>query len=208
MRAAMQLMAERGVDGVAINEITEAADVGFGSFYNHFPSKEAIYHELIGELVERFGEALDHLGEQVTDPAEKISASVRYTLLRAREDPVWGRFLVRTSLVGDSMNSGLGRYLFRDLKSGLSSGRFKADDVPMTYVALGGTVLGALTSEVEFGPSAGRRRAGAGPFGADAKDVAERTAAMLLRLLGLSGREADSIAYRPLPEIKLPASAI
>ena len=34
MRAAMQLMAERGVDGVAINEITEAADVGFGSFYN------------------------------------------------------------------------------------------------------------------------------------------------------------------------------
>jgi len=36
-------MAERGMEGVAINEITEAADVGFGSFYNHFESKEAIY---------------------------------------------------------------------------------------------------------------------------------------------------------------------
>ena len=34
--AALKLMADRGMDGVAINEITEAADVGFGSFYNHF----------------------------------------------------------------------------------------------------------------------------------------------------------------------------
>ncbi|EUC21006.1 regulatory protein TetR, partial [Burkholderia sp. BT03] len=41
--AALRLMAEKGMEGVAINEITEAADVGFGSFYNHFESKEAIY---------------------------------------------------------------------------------------------------------------------------------------------------------------------
>ncbi|MGB1581288.1 MAG: TetR/AcrR family transcriptional regulator, partial [Nevskiales bacterium] len=46
MKAALQLMAERGKDGVAINEITEAADVGFGSFYNHFESKEAIHAAL------------------------------------------------------------------------------------------------------------------------------------------------------------------
>src|SRR5262245_42665756 len=43
LRAAFRLIAERGVDGVAINEITEAADVGFGSFYNHFESKDAIH---------------------------------------------------------------------------------------------------------------------------------------------------------------------
>ena len=41
--AALRLMAQKGMEGVAINEITEAADVGFGSFYNHFESKEAIY---------------------------------------------------------------------------------------------------------------------------------------------------------------------
>jgi AcrR family transcriptional regulator len=33
LRAAFRLMAQRGIDAVAINEITEAADVGFGSFY-------------------------------------------------------------------------------------------------------------------------------------------------------------------------------
>ena len=41
LEAALRLSAERGMEGVAINEITEAADVGFGSFYNHFESKEA-----------------------------------------------------------------------------------------------------------------------------------------------------------------------
>jgi hypothetical protein len=162
----------------------------------------------VSAVIERFAEALDHLSEHATDPAEKLSASVRYTLLRARQDPDWGRFLVRTSLTGNSMNSGLGRYFMRDLKSGLASGRFKADDVPMTYVALGGAVLAALSTEVEFGPSSGRRRAGTNPLGAEAKDVAERTAAVLLRLLGIGKREAESIAYRPLPEITLPPNPL
>jgi len=45
--AALRLMAERGMAGVTINEITEAADVGFGSFYNYFESKEAIYDAII-----------------------------------------------------------------------------------------------------------------------------------------------------------------
>ena len=45
--AAFKLMAERGMDGVVINEITEAADVGFGSFYNHFESRDAIYNALM-----------------------------------------------------------------------------------------------------------------------------------------------------------------
>ncbi|HEY7641141.1 MAG TPA: TetR/AcrR family transcriptional regulator [Steroidobacteraceae bacterium] len=197
LRAAMNLMAEQGVGGVAINEITEAADVGFGSFYNHFASKEAIYAELVTEVVERFGEALDRLSEQLHDPAEKIAASVRFTLLRARQDRVWGRFLVRTSLAGDNTHSGLGRFLFRDLKTGLARSRFKADDVAMTYVALGGTALGALTAEV---------RDDRGAFGADSKDIPERTASMLLRMLGLSAKEADTIARRPLPEITLPPS--
>src|SRR4030095_6692086 len=42
VRAARELMARKGVGATSIQEITEAADVGFGSFYNHFDSKETI----------------------------------------------------------------------------------------------------------------------------------------------------------------------
>jgi AcrR family transcriptional regulator len=49
------LFARQGVENTRINEITEEADVGFGSFYNHFDSKEAIVEAVVEETV-----AVDH----------------------------------------------------------------------------------------------------------------------------------------------------
>jgi AcrR family transcriptional regulator len=63
-------MAEKGMEGVAINEITEAADVGFGSFYNHFESKESIYAAVVEWLFEEFGSRLD----QLTAPSGQLGS--------------------------------------------------------------------------------------------------------------------------------------
>jgi len=41
--AAVRLIAEGGGERASIAEITEAADIGFGSFYNHFDSKEQLF---------------------------------------------------------------------------------------------------------------------------------------------------------------------
>ena len=73
--AALKLMAERGMEGVAINEITEAADVGFGSFYNHFDSKEAIYAAVLEWVFEDFADAMERVTGEIADPAELIAAS-------------------------------------------------------------------------------------------------------------------------------------
>src|SRR5438309_141945 len=40
---AMRLFAERGFAETRVEDITEAADVGKGTFFNYFPSKEAIF---------------------------------------------------------------------------------------------------------------------------------------------------------------------
>lgn len=40
--AAQTMVALQGVDATQINDITEAADVGFGSFYDYFDGKDAI----------------------------------------------------------------------------------------------------------------------------------------------------------------------
>src|ERR1700758_58212 len=76
--AALKLMAEKGMEGVAINEITEAADVGFGSFYNHFESKEAIYAAVLDWVFEDFADAMEGVFGEISDPAEVIAVSVRY----------------------------------------------------------------------------------------------------------------------------------
>ncbi|MGH6646634.1 TetR/AcrR family transcriptional regulator [Aquabacterium sp.] len=199
--AALHLMAYRGVAGVRINEITEQADVGFGSFYNHFESKEAIYATLIDEVIGHFAVALDKLGEQLNDPAEKIAASTRYTLLRGQADPVWGRFVFQTNFSRDSMSHGLGRYLLQDIGSGVSAGRFTVADLPSVYIAVGSTILGGLAALSD------RTLPDHEPdILGDAQGLSVRIAAILLTILGLSTQEAQEIANRPLPQIELPAN--
>jgi len=190
-------MAEKGVEGVAINEITEAADVGFGSFYNHFESKEAIFAALVDLLFEQFGDALDRLVRGVADPAEVISVCVRHTLLRARSEPVWGQFLLRAGFSGRAFEPGLGQRLLRDIENGVKAKRFPADDVLMMWMSANGTIRAAMELELQFGSSPTEMKR----LGFSAEGLAERTAAAVLRILGLDQAEAEGIARRPPPSI-------
>jgi AcrR family transcriptional regulator len=48
----MALVAERGIYGTRIEDITERADVGKGVFYNYFETKEALIATLVSQGVE------------------------------------------------------------------------------------------------------------------------------------------------------------
>src|ERR1700756_3077256 len=76
--AAKTLFARQGVENTRIQEITEEADVGFGSFYNHFESKEEIVEAVLGEEVAAQGEAVRSVTEALDDPAEIVAVAHRY----------------------------------------------------------------------------------------------------------------------------------
>ena len=48
-RCALQLITERGLANVTVEDITEAADVGKGTFFNYFPSTEHVLG-VMGEI--------------------------------------------------------------------------------------------------------------------------------------------------------------
>jgi AcrR family transcriptional regulator len=52
LRAARQVFEERGFLDAKISEICDRAGVAYGSFYTHFADKEAIFAELIDEMLE------------------------------------------------------------------------------------------------------------------------------------------------------------
>ena len=187
LAAALRLMAEKGVEGVAVNEITEAADVGFGSFYNHFESKEAIYRAVVDSVFEEFADRLDALLANVEDPAEIVAVSVRHTLVRAKKEPEWGAFLVREGFSMRSVDSGLGRRLLRDIKKGIAAGRFSNGDPFMRFVAVSGTVLASIAA------------ASTDAHRFSTRHFPERCAAMVLQSLGVDPLEANEIARRTLP---------
>ena len=189
IEAAFRLMAGKGMEGVAINEITEAADVGFGSFYNHFDSKEAIYEAVVESVFEDFADSLDRLVAGVTDSAEVVSVSIRHTVMRAEREPLWGQFLIREALSLRSIERGLGRRLFRDIRNGIQAGRFASADPFMSFLSVGGTVLVSIAVAITDvrDPQLSRDH------------LPERSAATALRILNVDPNEADEIARRPLP---------
>lgn len=190
LHAAREVMGRKGVGATSIQEITETADVGFGSFYNHFPSKEAIADALMEEAIEDFGAAADHIAERVDDAAEVLAASIRHAILRAGTDEAWGWFLVRTALTRtDGFKRGLGRRFTRDIQIGIDARRFTVADPIASTIAAAGVVLSFIASRLH---------------GAIGKDAPERAATMVLTLLGLSEREAKQIAQRPLPPLAAP----
>ena len=88
--AALKLFAERGYLETTVEDITEAADVGKGTFFNYFPTKEHVLATLGAErvaTVERAlqkakgGSVLPALEELATDLAGQSSSSA--ALLRA-----------------------------------------------------------------------------------------------------------------------------
>lgn len=58
-RAALQLFAERGYLQTTVEDITEAADVGKGTFFNYFPTKEHVLGRYGEERVEAVERALE-----------------------------------------------------------------------------------------------------------------------------------------------------
>ncbi len=206
LMAALKLMAEKGMEGVAINEITEVADVGFGSFYNHFESKEAIYAAVTEWVFEDFADAMESVLGEISDPAEIIAVSVRYTIMRALREPVWGQFLVREGFSARSVDHGLGRRLVRDIQKGIAAKRLNVADLLMSVVSVGGTTLGAVSIGLQLGLPQSQQSATLKGLGLDSERLPERTARVALEALGVGRAEAERIAYRPLPTMELPLS--
>jgi len=80
--AAMELFREQGYSATTVEDITEHADVAKGTFFNYFPSKEALLSELSVWGVEKLREAID-----VSNGGPK-SAVARIKLLMRLEEQV------------------------------------------------------------------------------------------------------------------------
>jgi AcrR family transcriptional regulator len=71
LAAATRVLAEKGLHGAKIADIAAAADVGVGTFYLHFATKDALYDALVEDAASRLKATVDEARESVDDPIEK-----------------------------------------------------------------------------------------------------------------------------------------
>ncbi len=110
-----------------------------------FESKEVIYAAVLDWVFADFADAMEKVVGEISDPAEIIAVSTRYTIMRALREPVWGQFLVREGFSARSVDNGLGRRLLRDIRKGIATKRLNVADPLLSFVSVGGTTLGAIS---------------------------------------------------------------
>jgi AcrR family transcriptional regulator len=82
LKAAVELLADRGLERVNSNQIARAAGVGVGTFYGHFPDKYAIHQAVVLDALERLGERVEAAAHE---PARDRTAQVRRSVEAALE---------------------------------------------------------------------------------------------------------------------------
>lgn len=186
VKAAQRLIAEGKVN-VAVLEITQAAGVGMGSFYNHFESKEQLFAAAVADVLDAHGALLDRLTEAIEDPAETFATSFRLTGRLFRQRPQESEILLANGVAFLSSDRGLAPRALRDIKAAAQVGRFQTDDPELALAMAGGALLG-LGALLRNEPDR------------DGALAADKATENVLRLLGLSAEEAHAICQRSLPD--------
>ena len=85
--AAVRLFAEEGYHGTTVGDICDALGVGKGVFYWYFPSKDALFSEVLQDSLLSLRRAQQIAIGQVEDPLARIEQGIRASIAFFRDDP-------------------------------------------------------------------------------------------------------------------------
>jgi len=193
IRAAQTLIAQ-GKMNVPILEITQAADVGLGSFYNHFETKEQLFEAAVDVVMDSYGQLLDDLTAGIEDPAEVFACSFRLTGRLHRREPELSRVLLNNVLQLLSADTGLAPRARRDIAAAVDAGRFNVSDLEVAVTMTAGALL-ALGQLLHDQPER------------NVEKTTDRVTEDMLRMFGLSAAAARRICRLPLPDLAAPQSS-
>jgi AcrR family transcriptional regulator len=171
--SAAQSFIAAGKLNVPVLEITQAADVGMGSFYNHFDSKDELFDAALTEVLDAHGALLDELTTSLEDPAEAFARSFRLTGRLFRQRPQESKVLLASGLALLNSDRGVAPRARRDVGAGVAAGRFHVEDLTL------------LQDDPQRDD------------GVAADTVTEH----VLQLLGMAADEAHRICQLPLPDL-------
>src|SRR3954447_18252274 len=144
LAAARGLMAERGATAVRINDVTERADVGFGTFYTYFESKDALIQAVVADAIASAAAMIGTRALEFDDPAEAASVSYRRFLRYANDEPELAGVLVGLEGAEPLFENALLPWARETLRRGVEQGRFQLDDLELALTSVAAAALAGI----------------------------------------------------------------
>jgi AcrR family transcriptional regulator len=116
-RSALELIAERGLANVTVEDITEAADVGKGTFFNYFASKDHVLSVMAEIQLAKVREA----AARAAGGRQSIASVLHHLMRRLAEEPGrsprLARALISSFLASESVREILKRNMHEGRKT-------------------------------------------------------------------------------------------
>lgn len=144
--AARRIMSEKGIDAATMAEIAELADVGAGTVYNYFKSKEDLAVAVLEDLMLDLALKIEKVTDTFDDPGQVYAFGVRTVIDTATSDLRWRQLLNRSEVMANAMFRQMGPFAIRDLENATRAGRFKVDDGALTWKMATHAIVGVALS--------------------------------------------------------------
>ncbi|RJG01037.1 TetR/AcrR family transcriptional regulator [Noviherbaspirillum sedimenti] len=177
--AACTVMAEKGIDAATMLEIAQLADVGAGTVYNYFKSKDELAIAVLEEMMHDLALQIEKQTSSVDDAARVYAFGIATVLNEATNNLNWKQLLYRSEVIADALYRRMGPFAIRDIRRAVEAGRFNTPDADLVWRLTSHAIVGASLS-INAGQLAG--------------DVKREIVIRLLCMNGMGADEALALA--------------
>lgn len=186
IQAGQEVMGEKGIDAATMLEIADRADIGAGTVYSYFKSKDDLAIAVLERLMYDLALRIETVTDTFTDPAQVYAFGIWNVLVAATSDQRWKQLLNRSEVIAEAMVRQMGPFAMRDMQNATRAGRFRVTDADLTFRMAAHAIVGVALAVTS----------GTLPEAAIAECVVR-----LLCMTGIGLDEAQDLAQRPRPPL-------
>lgn len=184
--AGYHVMSKKGIDAATMSEIAEVADVGAGTAYNYFSSKDELAISVLEYVMNRLAQRIEAVTNTFSDPGQVYAFGIRNVMKAATTDRRWRSLLMRSEVMAGAMYRVMGPYAIRDIRNAVAAGRYRVESPELAWYMATHAIVGFSLAVCDRNVEAGK---------------IYEAVVNLLGMVGVNRDEAWEIALRPCPEL-------
>lgn len=184
--AGFELLVERPIDAIPIDDVVAKAGVAKGSFFNHFADKQDFANAIATEVRLEVEALITKANDGVANPVERIAGGMRVAAEFAMAQPKRSAVLLRSQGSSTARAHPLNRGVVGDFEAACAQGLLRPEALESGVLYWLGLCQAIMTNIVERRPSR--------------EDANRRLAEMLV--LGLTGLGIDATEAVRLARLK------